>query len=229
MPQTFLDYLDRQLQKLGVKVNLGVEITNKNIDEVLAKEKPDVVVMATGARPAKDGTSALTCNPIPGWERENVYTYEDVLLGKAKLGEKVLIVDDFNDRVSPGIAELLAGQGKKVEIVTFRSSISGANLALWLDEPFVMGRLDELGVKITPYTWVKQIAEKGAICFNAPSGREFDVEADNIILVTTKYSNTELYDLFKQRGVECHLIGDARAPRWIWNATHDGYKLAREI
>lgn len=229
MPQTFLDYLDRQLQKLGVKVNLEVEITNKNIDEVLAKEKPDVVVMATGARPAKDGTSALTCNPIPGWERENVYTYEDVLLGKAKLGEKALIVDDFNDRVSPGIAELLAGQGKKIEIVTFRSSISGANLALWLDEPFVMGRLDELGVKITPYTWVKQITEKGAICFNAPSGREFDVEADNIILVTTKYSNTELYDLFKQRGVECHLIGDARAPRWIWNATHDGYKLAREI
>jgi 2,4-dienoyl-CoA reductase-like NADH-dependent reductase (Old Yellow Enzyme family)/thioredoxin reductase len=228
MPQTFIDYLDRQLQKLGVKINLGVELTDKNINEVLTKESPDVVVMATGARPARDGTGAVTCNPIPGWDRENVYTYEDVLLGKTRLGEKVLIVDDFNDRVSPGIAELLAEQSKKVEIMTFRNSLSGANLVMWLEEPFVMAKLDELGVKITPYSWVKEITEKGVVCFNAFSGREFAVEADNIILVTAKYSNTELYDLFKQRGIECHLIGDARAPRWIWNATHDGYKLARE-
>jgi uncharacterized FAD-dependent dehydrogenase len=93
----------------------------------------------------------------------------------------------------------------------------------------MLPKLDELGVKITPYTWVKEITEKGATCFYGPSGREYDVEADNIILVTTKYSNTEPYDLLKKRGVECHLIGDARAPRWIWNATHDGYKVASEI
>lgn len=229
MPQTFIDYLDRQLQKLGVKINLGIELTGDNIDGVLAKEKPDVVVMATGSRPARDGTAALTCVPIPGWERENVYTYEDVLLGKAKLGERILIIDDFNDRVPAGIAELLTEQGKKVEIITFRGSFAAANLAMWLDEPFVMRKLDELGVNIITYSWVKEITEKGAICYNTLSEREFTVEADTVILVTTKYSNTELYDLLKERGVECHLIGDARAPRWIWNATHDGYKLAREI
>jgi len=229
MPQTFVDYLDRQLQKLGVKVNLGVELTNQNLDEVLAREKPDVAVIATGARPARDGTAGALCEPIPGWERDNVYTYEDVILGKARLGNKILIVDDFSDRVSPGVAELLAGQGKKVEIITGRSCIMEPNLSAWFDAPFMLAKLDELGVKITPYTWIKQITERGATCFYTPSGREFDVEADNIIMVTTKYSNTELYDEFKQRGIECHLIGDAKAPRWILNATHDGYKLAREI
>lgn len=229
MPQTFLDYLDRQLQKLGVNINLEVELTDKNIYEVLAKESPDVAVIATGARPARDGTSGLTGAPIPGWERENVFTYEDVILDRAKLGQKVLIIDDFNDRVSPGIAELLAGQGKKVEIVTCRSSFVGANLAIWLDASFMLAKLDELGVKITPFTWVDEITDKGATCVYLPSAREFEVEVDSIIMVTTKYSNTELYDIFRQKGVECHLVGDARAPRWIWNATHDGYKLAREI
>jgi len=183
----------------------------------------------SGDRPAREGTSALTCVAIPGWERDNVYTYEDVLLDRASIDGKVLIVDDFNDRVSPGIAELLAAQGKEVTIITFRSSISGANLLLWQDEPYIMGKLDELGINIVPYSWVKEIMEKKALCFNTLSGREFDVEADSVIMVTTKYSNTELYDIFKQRDVECHLIGDARAPRWIWNATHDGYKLAMEI
>lgn len=228
-PQVFVDYLNRQLQKLGVKINLGVELTAKNIDEVLAREKPDVAVIATGARPARDGTAGATRAPIPGWERESVYTYEDVILGKARLGEKILILDDFSDRVAPGVAEFIAEQGKKVEIITGRSSITEPNLAVWSDAMFMLPKLDELGVKITPFTWVKQITEKGATCFYVFSGREYDVEAENIILVTTKLSNTELDDMFKQRGVERHLIGDARAPRWIWNATHDGYKVAREI
>ncbi len=229
LPQTFLDYLDRQLQKLGVKINLNSELTEENIDDVLGRERPDVVVMATGARPARDGTAGASCAPIPGWERDKVYTYEDVLLGTARLGEKVLVLDDFSDRVSPGIAELIAEQGKKVEIMTGRSTITEPNLSSWNDTPFMLAKLDELGVKITPFTWAKEITEKGATCFYVPSEREFDVEADTIIMVTTKYSNTELYNVFKQKGVECHLIGDARAPRWIWNATHDGYKVASEI
>jgi 2,4-dienoyl-CoA reductase-like NADH-dependent reductase (Old Yellow Enzyme family) len=232
MPQTFLDYLELQLQKLRVKVNLGVEITSENIDGMLAKEKPEVVVVATGARPSKGGESSITFDsPIPGWEQENVYTYEDVLLGKAKLGDRILILDHFSDRVAPGIAELLADQGKKVEIITARSSITEPYLTLWGDSFFMMPRLYELGVKITPFTWVKQITEKGVICFNVFSQGEgeYDVEADNLIMVTMKYSNTELYELLKQRGVEYYLIGDAKAPRWIWNATHDGYKVATEI
>jgi pyruvate/2-oxoglutarate dehydrogenase complex dihydrolipoamide dehydrogenase (E3) component len=228
-PQTFVDYLDRQLQKLGVTINMGTEINENNVDEILAKEKPDVAVIATGARAGRDGTTGATCEPIPGWERDNVYTYEDVIMGTAKLGDRILIIDDFSDRVSPGLAEMMAEQGKKVEIITGRASIVEPNLVMWRDAMFVMPKLAELDVKITPLTAVKEITDKGAICFYVFSGKEYEVEADNIIMVTTKLSNTEPYDLLKQRGIECHLIGDAKAPRWIMNATHDGHKLAREI
>jgi hypothetical protein len=130
------------------------------------------------------------------------------------------------------VAELLGTRGKQVEIVTGRPSIIEPNLIMWRDVPFVMPRLDELNVKITPLTAVKEITDKGAICFYVFSDREdraYEIEADNIIMVTTKLSNLEPYNLLKQRGVECHLIGDAKAPRWIMNATHDGYKVGREI
>jgi len=228
MPQTFLDYLDRQLQKLDLKLNMRADLNRNNIDEVLAKEKPNVVVVATGSRPAKDGRGSLTTESILGWDRENVCTYEDVLLGTSKLGKKILIIDELADRISPGIAELLTEQGKEVEVVTRWASLS-PNLVWWIDAPFVMGKLDTLGIKITPNSWIKEITEKGANCFNIYSTREFEIVADNIILATMKYSNTELFSVLKEKGIECHLIGDSRAPRWIWNATHDGYKLGREI
>ena len=228
MPQTFLDYLGLQIQKLGVKLNLDFELNKNNINDVLADEKPDVAVVAAGARPARDGRGGLTTEPIPGWDNKNVYTYEDVLLDKAQLGQKILIVDELADRVSPGVAEVLAEQGKQVEIITRWPTLS-PNLIMWLDAPFVFGKLDTLGVKTTSDSWVKAITDKGATCFNIYSSREFEIEADNIILVTMKYSNTRLYDFFREKGIDCHLIGDAKAPRFIWNATHDGYKAAREI
>jgi 2,4-dienoyl-CoA reductase-like NADH-dependent reductase (Old Yellow Enzyme family) len=228
LPQTFLDYLDRQMQKFDVKVKFNAEITAENIDDILSKEKPDIVVLASGSRPARDGRGAVTTEPIPGWDRKNVFTYEDVLLDQAQIGQTVLIVDELADRITPGLAEMLAEQGKTVEVLTRWSHLS-PNLHIWLDEHFAMGQLDLLGVKITPYSWVKEITDSGADCYNIHSGREFDIKADTIILATMKYSNTALQELFENRGVECHLIGDARAPRWIMNATHDGYKLGREI
>jgi 2,4-dienoyl-CoA reductase-like NADH-dependent reductase (Old Yellow Enzyme family) len=227
-PQVFIDYLNLQLQKLDVKVKLGVEINEGNVDSILAAEKPDVAVIASGARPARDGTAGATCAPVAGWERQNVFTYEDVILGKAATGNRVVILDDFSDRVSPGVAELLASQGKQVEIITGRGCITD-NLAAWSDMPFMMSKLDELGVKITPYTWVKEITDGKLVCMNVFSGREFDVPADSVVMVTTKFSNIGPYDLLKQRGLECYLIGDAKAPRWILNATHDGYKVGNEI
>lgn len=228
MPQTFLDYLDRQVHKLGVTIHLKTEIHSGNIDDLVAKEQPDVAVLATGARPARDGRGGLTGEAIPGRERETVCTYEDILLGAVTPGEKILVVDELADRISPGVAELQAEQGKDVTIIT-RWPLLAPNLQWWLDAPFVMGKLDKLGITVIPNAWVQEITEKGAFCFHIHSTRVFEVEADTIILATMKYSNTDLARLFRERGMACHLIGDARAPRWMWNATHDGHKLAREL
>jgi 2,4-dienoyl-CoA reductase-like NADH-dependent reductase (Old Yellow Enzyme family)/thioredoxin reductase len=228
-PQVFVDYLNRQLQKRAVKLNLNTEITDQNIDDILNREAPDVIVAATGARPCKDGTSGATCAPISGWDKDHVCTYEDIILGKVDFKEKAVIIDDFSDRVAPGVAELLAEQGTKVEIITARGSIVDPNLGVWSDAPFMLSKIDELGVRITTHSGVKEITENGLTCFYVFSGREFQIEADQVILITTKLSNWEPYHLFQQKGFEVHLIGDARAPRFIWNATHDGYKIGREL
>ena len=162
-------------------------------------------------------------------DKDHVCTYEDIILEKVAFKEKVVIIDDFSDRVALGVAELIAEQGKKVDIITARGSIADPNLGVWSDAPFMLSKIDELGVRITTNSGVKEITESGVNCFYVFSGREFQIEADQVILITTKLSNLEPCHLLRQKGFEVYLIGDARAPRFIWNATHDGYKIGREI
>ena len=228
MPQTFLDYLELQVKKHRVDLQLGTEISSENVDAILEKEAPAAVVIATGSRPAVDGMNGLTGYPVPGFDRPNVYTYLDVLKDDADLGENVLILDELADRVSPGLAEILGEQGKQVHVVTRWPTLS-PNLMMWLDAPFTFGKLDAMGVRVTPSTWINEITERGATLMNIYSQREFDADADSVILATMKCSNIEPISLFQERGLPIHTIGDVRAPRFMWNATHDGYKTGTEL
>ncbi len=99
-------YMVHQLRKLKVKVVLGKAITPQEIK----KAKPDVVILAAGVKP-------LIPSPedIFGLDTlKNVVTAEDVLLGKAKVGNKVFIIG--GDLVGCETAEFLADQGKQVTI-----------------------------------------------------------------------------------------------------------------
>ena len=63
------------------------------------------------------------------------------------------------------------------------------------------------------------------------------LDCDALVLVTTRVSNTELYDGLKARRDEwaeneigdVYRIGDCHAPRHITNAIFDGHRLAREF
>ena len=225
-----LDWLEREVRRLGIPVKLSKPVTEDTVGEILAGEKPDAVVAASGARAARDGRSGLTTEPIPGWQGSNVFTYEDVLSDTPpKLGRRLLIVDELGERTAPGMAEKFA-EGRDVTIITRWPNVFHMWGTYWNEIAWVYGRLDELGVRVVPASWVKEIHPGGATCFNVFSSREWDEAADSVILVTMKYSNMEPYKLFKARGLKAvHLIGDAKSPRHIGDAIRDGYAAAREI
>jgi 2-enoate reductase len=87
-----------------VKVNLDKEVTKQFVEE----QKPDAVVMATGATP-------MTLN-VPGADRRNVVQAVDVFTGKVKMGERVVVIGGRLRGME--VAALLAEQGKKVSLVT---------------------------------------------------------------------------------------------------------------
>lgn len=227
---TFIDWLERQVEKLGVRVNLEYEINEHNLDQILDKEKPDEIVCATGARAAKDGKSGTLPMPIPGSDLPNVFTYEAVLKGAEVFGNRVVILDDFKERTAPGIAEMLAEQGKEVEIISPAFSLQDPRFAQFAELALMLEKMDKLGVKMTPYVWALGIGEAKVTCVNIFNmGHMWDVEADSVVLVTAKDSNTDIYKALKAKGIKSRLIGDAVAPRWILNAVRDGHELARGI
>ena len=68
------EYLRTQMDRLGVKVQLGREATPATIEEA----KPDVLILATGAIPA--------IPPIPGADKTIVVTAGKILEGKTPPG-----------------------------------------------------------------------------------------------------------------------------------------------
>jgi 2,4-dienoyl-CoA reductase-like NADH-dependent reductase (Old Yellow Enzyme family) len=231
--RNWVDWLVRQVDgNASVDIKLGSEIDSENIDGILAATQADEIVIASGARAAADGRSSVTTEPIPGHDRPHVMTYEDLLQGSVPdtIGEQVLIVDELADRIAPGIAHMLAEGEHQVEIVTRWPSVGHELLMQWAELPHVYETLDSLGVKFTPNAWISSIGEGSATAFNIYSARDWEVAADTVILVTMKYSNTDIVRLVKERSsVPVHTIGDAVAPRQVADAVLDATRLAHAL
>ncbi len=232
--RNWIDWLVRQTNgNAAIDIEMGSEVNVDNLKDLLAVSRADEIIVATGARAAADGRSGLTTEPIPGHERPHVLTYEDLLSGNGipdTVGGRILVVDELADRIAPGVAEMLAAAGHQVEILTRWTSVGHEFLPTVLELPFVYENLDKLNVKRTPDSWIASIGEGTAMAFNVYSGREWEIAADTVILVTTKYSNAEIGRFIRQStDVPVHVIGDALAPRQVGDAVKDATKLALRL
>ena len=194
-----------QLQKLG---NVEV-ITGTRLDAAAVREYgAEIVVVATGSRWSSDGINFATHDPIPGADASlpHVLTPEQVMVdGKEPPGERVVVFDADGYFVAPGVAEKLAADGHRVELVTCHEVVSplsdetleGALLRQHLHKA---GILQRTGVLLTGI-------EPGRLTATDHLGEPLEVEADE--------------GVFR--------IGDCVAPRLIAEAIFDGHRLAREI
>lgn len=232
--RNWIDWLVRQVSKdAAIEVVKRSEVDVNNFRDLVAVSHAEAIVVATGARAAADGRSAITTEPMPGHELPHVLTYEDVLSAQgipSRVGRRVLIVDELGDRIAPGLAELLATAGHSVEILTRWPSVGHEFLPTVLELPFVYENLDKLGVKRTPDSWIASIERETANAFNVFSGRQWQIAADTVVLVTSKYSNDEIGKRIHQAvDMPVHVIGDALAPRQVGDAVKEAMRLAFQL
>jgi dimethylamine/trimethylamine dehydrogenase len=249
-----ITYRQAQLAKLRKNVDVHVGIGKMTADDVL-QYGADRVVIATGSHWCPDGRGA-NYGPIAGADASlpHVLTPAQVMQGKPVAGKRVLILDGDGHFMGLALAELMANQGKQVTYVSDASDVSEYGV-FTMESGNNKRMMFENRIKSYCNHWVDRI-ELGCVRLSylykfgpdliGPStgsvprkdnGGEFDLPIDAVILVTSRYSDTRLWQELKARkadwaanGIQdVFRIGDCKAPAQLNQALWDAHRLGREF
>ncbi len=222
-------WLRTQAEGNGAVIRTGDGISADDLDALLTAEKPDHVVVATGASYRRDGWQGQTAQPLPGWESGNCVTWNEVATGAVSPTGSVVVLDDLQDAAAPLTAVKLAEAGCSVKLVT-RWPMIGMETIPEVYYLFIRQHLYEAGVEVLPDLFVKEIAGSRVDFVNvyAPD-RVTTLEADTLVMVTGRTSENGLYHTLKDRGASVEMIGDAIAPRGTYEAVFEGHRAARKL
>ncbi len=223
-----------QLEKLkNVEVFTGLRLDA----EAVLTYGAELVIFGTGSHWAGDGLNAATHEPIPGADATHpwVLTPEQVMTeGKRPPGNHVVVYDAEGYFVASGVAELLALEGYRVELVTPFDVVAPVTDET-LEGPLLRRRLHGAGIAMRRNLTVTGIGPRRVSC-ETEFEEAVEIEADGIVLVTQRRSDDALYHALRAderavaEGIEAvYRIGDCVAPRMIAECIFDGHRLAREI
>ena len=206
----------QQCRKLGVDLRLKVDA---DVSRVLA-EKPDAVILATGARarrPALDGLDSARV--VSGW---------DVLLGERELGDVVIVIDEEYGHQAPTIAEFLLDRGVQVDLVTSQETI-GTFLGATTRPP-LLTRLFGKGAQLFAHLEAAAIRDATLVANNIWTGAAHEMGPyDAFVYVYGGVRYDPLSDSLKQQGVAVEVIGDAFSPRSLQHAILEGHRYGRKV
>lgn len=209
------DWLVTQINKFGVKVKMGKKVDAKTMEA----EKPDALIIATGAEPI--------IPDIPGINGPNVIISVDLLNGaKTVLGQNIVVAG--GGMVGVECATYLAKQGKKVTIVETLEDIL-LDMESITKADMMLIRLPQMGIKWLTNTPVVEIMEKGVITVDKVGNRTL-IEADNVVIAWGMKPVNQLEAAARETGIsEVYVIGDAAKPRKFIDAKYEGALVARQI
>ncbi|HLB79537.1 MAG TPA: FAD-dependent oxidoreductase, partial [Dongiaceae bacterium] len=226
---------DHRVQQIAKMPNVQVYRDSRlTVEHVLEFEAPRVVV-AAGARWRRDGVGRAHFYPVPGFDRDTVYTPDDIMAGTRPAGP-VVVFDDDHYYIGGVLAEKLRRDGIEVTLVTPADTAS-AWTANTLELPRIQKRLLELGVEIVAQRSVAGFDGERIELACIHTGRLTTIGCASVVTVTARLPEEALYrDLtadpagLAAAGVRSvTAIGDCHAPGTIAAAVYAGHRYAREL
>lgn len=201
--------LEKECREAGVALHTNITLT----EELLSEQSFDIFVIAAGA---------LTRN-IPFVSTINHYTPDDIILLGKKPPKRTTIIG--GNGVGLGIAVFLLRNGDYDLTIIEESSKLGRDV-----NPFYLWQyvrlLKERGVKILLRSELKGIS--GNIMHLDVRGINKEIENDGVVVAMQEPN--KLWDSFLSlKDKEIYYVGDAKQPRRLSNAIHDGYRLGMVI
>ncbi len=226
------DYRVGQIQRMAnVSVYRDSRLSADDVREFGAAH----VVIATGAHWRKDGVGRAHLRPVPGSDRANVFTPDDVFAGAAMAGP-VLLFDDDHAHIGGVVAEELRRRGLEVTLVTPAGLVSAWTEAAQ-EQHFIQTRVIEAGIVLIVGHSLAAVGDGEMELACAYTDRRRTIAAHSAVMVTSRLPITDLYDALvadsaalATAGIRSVTrIGDCLNPGLIAAAVHSGHRYAREL
>lgn len=209
-----INYYQRELDNLRVEIRLNVKLDDDLVDSI----EPDTVVLATGSLPAIPQIEGLFDTDM------DIHTVVEVLKGEVSSGDRVIILG--GNQVGLETADFLAEKGKEVAVL-HRDEHFAMEMAA-NDRVFLIERLKRPNVRRYKGVSIKRLLPRGVL-FQIKD-KEIRLEHfDDMVLSERMRSIRSLADLFKRKGLEVHIIGDAKNPRSLLESQSEADELGRSI
>jgi 2,4-dienoyl-CoA reductase (NADPH2) len=238
---TMLADLERQLETQPVEVRLQTDAS----PDAIKSDEPDVVIVATGARPLRP--------ELEGAELPHVVQAWDVLAGRARVGREVVVVG--GGAVAVDVALDLAQRGTLDGETLKFLLLSGAEDPDQLRERCLVGAhrvtmvemRDKLGkgigrttrwtlmqalrmqeVTLLERTHARRIEERGVWVEREGEGEERLLSADTVVLAMGAEPCAWLGEALDGQ-IEVLTVGDAKSPRRAFEAIHEGFQAGMSV
>ncbi len=249
-----LDYLVEQVKQLPIEVKLSTEAS----PELIAKLKPDTILVASGARRAAPVIQGAGQRHVwSGDELRRLMTgdrADEVAKAKLNLAERALFKAGGMLRVTDSaealqsLSKLWMPLGKQVVIIG--GGLVGLELAEFLlargRQVTVLEPGDKAGRELSIVRrWrvldvvtshgqlhlkasVREITSQDVIWHDA-EGVEQRTPADSVVLAIGAEADDQVSGLLADCGVPVQRIGDCASVNYIEGAMHDGHRAGREV
>ncbi|MDM8535679.1 FAD-dependent oxidoreductase [Desulfobacterales bacterium HSG17] len=219
-------------------------VLNQKADTALIKaEKPDAVILATGALPLTP--------PIKGVDGENVVQAWDVLYNKVVTGQRVVIIGGGAVGVETALAlaekGTLSGEAIKFLLVNkaeppedlYELAVNGTKEITLVEMIDKMGK--DIG-KSTRWGMMQEMNRVGVIAKVATKALEItaaglkvegdgitEIPADTIVLAAGSKSYNPLQETVEGLGIPVKVVGDAANVGMAFDAVHAGFIAGLEL
>jgi 2,4-dienoyl-CoA reductase-like NADH-dependent reductase (Old Yellow Enzyme family) len=213
----YLEFRLKQFDNITIKLSTEADIKG------IKKEKPDAVIVATGAEPL-----------LPENIKNNkAVTTWDVLENKVDIGKKILVYDPMSNNEGVGIVEYLFETYENIKVHYITPESDMAMNVKNENKDILLRRLLRQDLEITPYMALVENDNEKLTFQKAYTDKKYvvkDKEFDNFIYSGLMRSVDDLFWKLKEDGIqEVYRLGDAKAPSCVEIAIHSAEALARTV
>jgi 2,4-dienoyl-CoA reductase-like NADH-dependent reductase (Old Yellow Enzyme family)/thioredoxin reductase len=210
--QTLIHFQIKQLERYGVQCHLGQAVSA----ETVRKEKPDVVILATGSRPLVP--------PVNGIDKPLVVTFDRVLDENAQAKKTTVIIG--GGATGCEVAFHLSEMGSAVTVVELLPSIGGDLEAI--TKRMLMRKLKAGGVRFLTEHRLVSVEDDGVVVAG-PDDRRVRLDAERVVIAIGARPDDTIHAQIRALGYETHVIGDCLKPDTAKAAIYAGAKLGRAL